>query len=311
MTSVHPTISPDDAAQWPLPGAGQTRERWRHLTEAARIDLVGARMLEAHADATAILRELAPSLAPEAGHLWGVWAAEPPAPIVVARETADGIVLTGRKLWCSGAHLCTHALVTAHDGERRTLYAVALSADGVQPVPDSWHAVGMAKSDSGAVDFVDVPATPVGSPGEYLTRPGFWHGGIGVAACWHGGALALAQTLRDRAREDPYRLAHLGAVDAALFAAECVLDSAAEDLDRDPLDRRAAQIRARRVRAIIESAATEVLDRVGRALGAGPLCDDAAHAQLVADLTVYLRQSHAERDLADLGRLLGQEQAQP
>jgi hypothetical protein len=47
-----------------------------------------------------------------------------------------------------------------------------------------------------------------------------------------------------------------------------------------------------------------VLDRVGRALGAGPLCQNAAHARRVADLTVYLRQSHAEGDLEQLGRLL-------
>jgi hypothetical protein len=56
------------------------------------------------------------------------------------------------------------------------------------------------------------------------------------------------------------------------------------------------------VRAVVEQAATATIDRVGRALGAGPLCSDAAHAQHVADLTVYLQQSHAERDLADLGR---------
>lgn len=308
MSSVHATTSPDEAAMWPLPGQGETRQRWRNLTDAARIDLVGARMLEAHADALAILHELAPSLTPGPGQLWGVWAAEPPAPVVLARKVSAGVILTGRKLWCSGAHQCTHALVTAHDGERRALFAVDLSAEGVRPVPDTWHAVGMARSDSGAVDFLDVPAKPVGSPGEYLTRPGFWHGGIGVAACWHGGAVALAQTLRKRAGADPHRLAHLGAVDAALFAAECALDRAASDLDRNPLDPRAGEIRARRVRAVVESAATEVIDRVGRALGAGPLCDDAAHAQLVADLTVYLRQSHAEKDLAALGRLLGEEQ---
>lgn len=309
MNFVHATISPDTAAQWPLPGAGQTRQRWRHLTEAARIDLVGGRMLEAHADALAILQEIAPRLAPAAGQLWGVWAAEPPAPVVLARGTADGTVLTGRKLWCSGAHACTHALITARSGDLRQLYAVDLSAAGVRPVPGTWHAVGMAKSDSGAVDLVDVPAVPVGVPGEYLTRPGFWHGGIGVAACWLGGAVALAQKLREQAGADSHRLAHLGAVDASLFAAECVLDSAADDLDRTRLDCRAAQIRARRVRAVVESSAAEVLDRVGRALGAGPLCSDAAHAQLAADLTVYLRESHADHDLADLGRLLGEERA--
>ena len=48
--------------------------------------------------------------------------------------------------------------------------------------------------------------------------------------------------------------------------------------------------------------ATEVLERTGRALGAAPLALDPEHGKRVADLTVYLRQSHAERDLAELGR---------
>src|SRR6202020_2542936 len=50
-----------------------------------------------------------------------------------------------------------------------------------------------------------------------------------------------------------------------------------------------------------EAAATDVLARTGRALGAGPLGHDEAHSRAVADLTVYLRQHHAERDLARLG----------
>ena len=41
-----------------------------------------------------------------------------------------------------------------------------------------------------------------------------------------------------------------------------------------------------------------MLTRTGRALGAGPLGHDEAHSRAVADLTVYLRQHHAERDLA-------------
>jgi hypothetical protein len=42
---------------------------------------------------------------------------------------------------------------------------------------------------------------------------------------------------------------------------------------------------------------------VGHALGASPYCKDAHFAQLAADLPVFLRQSHAERDLAALGDL--------
>ncbi|NKZ78804.1 acyl-CoA dehydrogenase, partial [Rhodococcus hoagii] len=241
---------------------------------------------------------------PRPGELWGVWAAEPPAPALTARATDGGYVLDGRKLWCSGAHSCTHALVTARTDSGRALFAVDLRGPGSAAVPDTWHAVGMGASDSGAVDFVGTPAVRIGEPGAYLDRPGFWHGAIGVAACWYGGAVAVADELRRRVGDDPFRLAHLGAVDAALYAAHCVLDVAAEELDRDPTDGRAAHVRARRVRAVIEAAATETVDRVGRALGAGPLCSDRSHAQLVADLTVYLRQSHAEHDLADLGSAL-------
>ena len=43
---------------------------------------------------------------------------------------------------------------------------------------------------------------------------------------------------------------------------------------------------------------------MGHALGPGPLAMDAEHAARVADLTLYVRQHHAERDLAALGRLV-------
>jgi hypothetical protein len=103
----------------------------------------------------------------------------------------------------------------------------------------------------------------------------------------------------------PHALAHLGAVDLALGAAKLALDAAAAEIDADPGDRaRRAWRRALRVRAQAEASATEVIGRVGRALGAGPLCHDETHSRRVADLTVYLRQHHAEGDLAELGALL-------
>jgi hypothetical protein len=48
----------------------------------------------------------------------------------------------------------------------------------------------------------------------------------------------------------------------------------------------------------------DVLAVVGRSLGAGPLAHDGPHAQRVADLSVYVRQHHGERDLAALGELV-------
>jgi hypothetical protein len=58
------------------------------------------------------------------------------------------------------------------------------------------------------------------------------------------------------------------------------------------------------VRDTIERNATEIMDHVGRALGPAPLAHDARHARLVADLSVYIRQSHAEFDRAEIGRRL-------
>lgn len=73
-----------------------------------------------------------------------------------------------------------------------------------------------------------------------------------------------------------------------------------------PTSRVQGRLRALRVRALADAVAAEVMDRVGRALGAGPLCLDEAHSRRVADLTVYIRQHHAERSLAELGGLVAE-----
>ena len=48
----------------------------------------------------------------------------------------------------------------------------------------------------------------------------------------------------------------------------------------------------------------EVIHHAGRALGATPYCRDQHFARLMADLPVFLRQSHAERDLQRLDQLV-------
>lgn len=304
--SVGPLLRTAQAAgalDLPLPGGGRTSERWLALAELSAADLVLGRLAEAHVDALAILAELDAVALADHGGLWGVWGAEPPTARVQADRTESGWVLTGRKAWCSGALLLDRALVTAHADDGRRLFAVEVGH--VVPVPDSWAAVGMAASGSVSVELAEVPAVAVGAPGAYLDRPGFWHGGAGVAACWYGGALGAARALLAVARAgspDPHALAHLGAVDALVSGLAAHLAVAAAEVDDDPRGP-AAQLRAGRLRARVEAGATEVLDRVGRALGAGPLCLDPVQARRAADLPVYLRQSHAERDLAGLGRL--------
>jgi alkylation response protein AidB-like acyl-CoA dehydrogenase len=286
----------------PLPGTGATRQRWAAFADLAGEDLSLARLGEGHADAVAILAELG-GPRPEPGSRWGVWAANPPGPNVTATRRENTWVLHGAKQYCSGARICTDALVTATADDGTRLFAVA--TERLEPNPASWPATGMAGSDTLDVGFPGVAAVAVGPPGGYTHRPGFSHGGVGVAACWYGGARGVARTLLGAAAKrdvGPHALAHLGAIDLGLRTARAALDQAADEIDADPADRRGdGPLRAMRVRALTEAVAADVLVRTGRALGAGPLGHDEAHSRAVADLTVYLRQHHAEGDLERLG----------
>ena len=302
----------------PLPGQGATLRRWRALAAVAGHDLSLLKLYEGHTDALAILAELgAPAPAP-ADARWAVWCAEPPDGRVVLQRSAGGAVrLSGRKQWCSGAAAVDHALVSCWDDDGQPwLAAVALDQPGVTVTADGWHAVGMAGSASVDVVFDQAEARLVGASGAYVNRPGFWHGGAGIGACWYGAAQAIARYLHVAVREgtarqaaDPHRLAQLGMVDVALAGAAAVLREAAAAIDADPAAD--AGPLALRARLAVEAAATLVLQHTTRALGATPLCRDPRFARLAADLPVFLRQSHAERDLAALGHMLGEKEHTP
>ena len=289
----------------PLPGSGRTHERWAAFATLAAHDLVAARLAEGDADARAILAELG-GQHPGPDERWAVWAARPPGQRLSGLLTAQGWRISGRMPYCSGASTVDAALVVADAEDGTRLFSVRTTSPGLTPVAGTWHAVGMAASDSLDVSFDNAPAEPVGAPGSYVDRPGFWFGGMGVAACWYGGAVGVARTLANAAKDTDLgspALVHLGAIDVLLSTAATMLDAAATAVDVDPYDTKGtAELTAQRLRALVADTAAEVMDRVGRALGAGPLCHDPDHAVRVADLTVYIRQHHGERDLEVIGR---------
>ncbi|MBJ7291000.1 acyl-CoA dehydrogenase family protein [Williamsia sp.] len=288
----------------PRPGAGATRERFALLTEHTHRDISVGRLLEAHWDADAILRDLGRDPVGD-DQLWGVWAAESStAVLTAARDTTGAWTVSGTKPWCSGATGCTHALVTARTGDGRAMFIVQMGQASVTAAGGDWHNAGMAATQTHAVEFSETPVEFVADADAYLQRPGFWHGAVGVAACWFGGASLVADRLFRQRKSDDLTLVHIGAVDTALWSGAAALTAAADAFDAAPDDLEGAHAIALRVRAIIEQVATEVIDRVGRCLGPGPLVADEAHAQAVADLMVYLRQSHAEQDLRALGALV-------
>lgn len=155
-----------------------------------------------------------------------------------------------------------------------------------------------------------------------MNRPGFWHGGAGIAACWYGGACAIARAVHtaclkqassaESSTPSPasaFRLAHLGAIDVALGQTAALLREAAAWIDAGP--RANAMAVALRVRASAEASAMQVLHHAGRALGATPYCRDAHYARMAADLPVFIRQSHAEQDLAALAAALVSHSSSP
>jgi len=287
------------------PASGATIDLWQALATLAAHDLGAARAVEPHLDALAILQQAGinetSDAAASAAHSWGVFAAEGGDDPLVATPVDDSWRLTGTKPWCSLAGRLDRALVSAHTAEgTRRLFAVDLTRPGTRVVADSWHARGLTEIPSGPVSFHEAVGVPVGDAGWYLSRPGFAWGGIGVAACWFGGAVGIARTVFAAARGDkPFLLMHLGAIDELLESSRRALAEAAALVDAGADD---GAVLALRVRATVARACEEILDRAAHALGPAPLALDPAHAKRVADLQLYVRQHHAERDQHALGR---------
>jgi len=279
--------------------------RWRRLVASGRADAVLGRLFEGHADAWVIATESGHAL--QYGARYGVWASQSGKTGVTARPHGTGWLIDGRMRFCSGANILDRALVTARTESGDVLLVdLDLARPGVAPIAGTWPAVGMDASDSGdvRVDGVAVEQ-PIGGPGFYLDRPGFPIGGIGVAAVWWGAAYGLFEAavsaLGEETTEAQY--AHIGALTVAFEVTAALLVDTARCLP--VLDRGGLEQRALVCRSAVDALVEDVVRRVPRITGPVPLTHDAAIAHRLADLPIYVRQHHAERDLTALGRLSG------
>ncbi len=297
----------------PLPADGKTAERHRRLMDIGREDLSLARLAEAHWDAVAILAEAGRPAIP--GALYGVWAAEKPGQEVRLAPSQGGYILSGTKMFCSGAGIVDRALITTKTTEN-LLVDVDLRANGdaVQFDKSAWKSSAFRETGTATANFIkaEVPRDAVvGTDGWYTGRPGFWRGACGPAACWAGGAAALADYALTQSRRDPHSLAHLAAMRSSVWALEAYLDAAGQAIDAGSEDTRELQVIALTLRHLVEQASTDVLRRLPRAYGPHPLAFDERISQHYQELDLYLRQSHAERDLEALGRAILERQDSP
>jgi len=265
-----------------------------------------ARLAEGHCDAVAILAE--GGRLPVGGMLYGVWAARSGGSAPRLRRAPGGLVMTGTARFCSGSTSLDRALVVADQPGDATggplLVEVALPNGGVRPRPETWQTVAMDSADTQDVEFDDVavaPADVVGDPGWYTGRPGFAIGGGGVSAVWWGGAVGVVDRVMSHLPDAPdaHQLAHLGELYALLQAADALLGRTATVIDDAPCADHRLTVAA--VRSAVEHCAREVIDRAPRMVGPAPLSRDADLARAVADLQLYVRQHHGERDHAAVG----------
>lgn len=316
---------------WPQPGGGNTGRLWELLASVATVDVAASRVFEPHLDAQAILAQAGQDPADGPG-AWGVFAAEGPGASLQAKADGAGILLSGSKPWCSLAPLLDRAVITAHtETGGRAAFAVDLRHPGVTCEEPGWVARGLREIPSGTVHFRQVPAKPLGGEGWYFSRPGFAWGGMGVAACWLGGAVGVARDYKnslaagaESGREpDQIALAALGETDRILAAALQYLARTAALIDGGGLgDGHAstgsgkpdaggskpgtycsAWSEALRVRGTVAAAVERVLTLVSENRGPGPLVFNEPYAKRMADLALYVRQHHAMRDDAQLGKL--------
>ncbi len=284
----------------PVPGGGSTRARFDALFEFGRRDLELTRLAEAHHDARAIAAELGATLVPDA--VYGVWAASGPEPLVAERRDG-GVHVHGVASWCTGVGIVDRALVTASG------LLLDLPVASGRPVVDAprWASPAFAVTNTTSLRF-DISLAPeaiVSTADGYLQRPGFWHGAIGVAACWAGGAAGLLDLHQRRwRRQDPHALARLGSAYAWVEAMRAVIATAADEIDAAPGAVPDNQRRARCVRHVVERGCTQVIDDLGVGAGPEPLAYDDVIAARTLQLQLYVRQCHGDRDLEPLGRSL-------
>ncbi len=286
------------AADWPELISG--------LLAIGRTDVPLSRLAEGHIDALRILAQAGSEPVP--GALYGVWASRSQQSGVRGRERGEGLVLDGTIRFASGAGVLDRALVPVWlDADRHVLVDLAVDRQPVDSSQWATTAMEVSRSHSVALDAVTVGADArIGPIDFYLARPGFFPGGVGVAACWAGGAARIVDLCRARSNPPtPAQQPRLGRMRIALASAGALVHTAAHRLaamlavpDPDPHEIQAVSTETRAgVGAAVEVVLTEAL----RVAGPAGLAFDRDLTRAVHDLQLYVLQQNADADERFLG----------
>lgn len=291
------------------------------LTAIGRTDIPFARLAEGHIDAVRILRQAGRTPAP--GALYGVWASRSRGGGLSAIREINRFRLSGTVPFASGSGLLDRALVTAVIQPRPGTEPVAAQPEQLlldvdvhewTPDLDSWQTAAMGASRSFTVTVRDRFAPDhgqVGPAGFYLGRPGFFPGGIGVAAVWVGAAARVADLVShfvDGSPNGPDQASRikLGGLRLEVSTANALVGYAGTQLAaglESPTSSWCAedlQDLATEVRAGVGAAVRRLLDTSRALAGPAGLAHAADLSAAIADLDLYVRQQHSDRDAEHL-----------
>lgn len=285
------------------------------LAALGRTDIPLARLAEGHVDALRILAQAQADAVP--GALYGVWASRSLSSGLRAEAADDGFALAGTLRFASGAGVLERALVPALVGQEPAVL-VDLDVVGLDADPGSWQTRAMAVSRSFVVQVHRRPvprSALVGGPGFYLERPGFFPGGVGVAAVWAGGLCRTTDVVLGwlGARRWPAGELRLGRLRTHRATALAVVTRAAQRLDevlrpdatpRLPLTAGVLQQHCALARAAVAAAVRGGLEEIRALAGPAGLAFDADLTRAVDDLDLYVGQQNADADAAFLGSTL-------
>ncbi len=305
-----------------VPAAGARRslshrDEWEVVRRVARADASVGRIYDGHLNAVERLSVAAPERlrsrelrAVVDGVLTlGVWGADPGPgegpPARVHARPGGGFVLTGVKVFCSGAGGIDRALVLARGEDPGPPLLAYVDLGEAVEVDRGWFSgAGMRASESHRVIFHSTPVLALlGEPGELSREPWFGRDAIRTAASWAGIADRAADealaTLAAREPRSQLDALAAGRIVAARHTIDALLAAAATRADAEP---ERSQLRESiLLRAQVAAAAQQLLDEGTRACGSRPLATGSAFDRARRDLGVFLFQHRLDPLLARVG----------
>lgn len=274
-----------------------------HLMSLGRTDIPLARLTEGHVDALRILDQAGAKPVP--GAAYGVWASRSQATGIAARRDGDLWVLDGTLRFASGAGVVDRALVPVWP-EPDVHVLLDLDVSGWTFDPGTWRTRAMEQSRSHQATLTELrtAATEVGPPGFYLDRPGFFPGGVGVAAVWAGGAARIADVLAvavPESRRSPAQVVRFGRLRTRVATAAAVVRDSAGRLGEGTVED--LRVTSTYARAGVADAVRGVLAEARTVAGPAALAFDEDLTRAIDDLAMFVAQQNEDGDAQWLGGL--------